>query len=66
MTPSYIHASESYVLIGHESALFHVLPVSVSPRVFPDTPPYRLMVNMRLIVLRIMWYLPLFRIGTLW
>jgi hypothetical protein len=62
MTPSYTHASESYALIGHESALFHISHVSVLPRCSFDTspfsPPCYLMVNMRLIVLCIMWYSP--------
>jgi hypothetical protein len=56
MTPSYTHASESYVLIGHESALFHIL--HVSPRFLFNAPfpPFSyLVVNTWLIVLRIMW-----------
>jgi hypothetical protein len=36
LTPLCTHASESYVLTGHESALFHISHVSVSPR-FPLT-----------------------------
>jgi hypothetical protein len=34
LTPSYTHASESYTLNGHESALFHIL--HVPPRFFFD------------------------------
>jgi hypothetical protein len=65
MTPSFTHASESYVRIGHESALFHVS--HISPCSFDTLSPTLpcLMVNTRLIVLLIMWYSPLFCIGTL-
>jgi hypothetical protein len=54
MTPSCTHASESYALIGHESALFHISHVSVFASLFfdpsPFSPPSYLMVNTRLIV----------------
>jgi hypothetical protein len=56
VTPSFIHASKSYVLIGHESALFHILHVPVSASLIvltrpPFSPPCHLAVNMCLIVL---------------
>jgi hypothetical protein len=65
LTPSFTHTSESYVRIGHESALFHVSRVSPCSfdMLFPPLPC--LMVNTHLIVLLIMWYSPLFYIGTL-
>jgi hypothetical protein len=52
VTPSYTHASESYVLIGHESALFHLYACRL---MFPACSPFFYLVSStRLIVLRIM------------
>jgi Reverse transcriptase (RNA-dependent DNA polymerase) len=54
LTPLYTHASESYVLIGHESALFHVL--HVFPRSLIHFLVFCLTTDTCLIVFQIMWY----------